>query len=173
MSILLAGLASVRGSYMFYWYDPTSHQNTVTCLEGNCAYTNSAGTVEMTSGQKIVSSDPNTLPAIQKMDQADVQNWLDNVPEAAAIVPQILTLLASSTPSLTPTITTNPATGTPTATPSPSSTLNTFADQYGYHHTYFAHLNTPPHCNGSSDLYSNCNSDPGAYPNYYPHAAAD
>ena len=120
-----AGLAAVRGSYMSVWVEPKTNRITVCCLEGKCGYKNAAGNVEMTSGQKIISSDTNIVPRIEKMDQTDVQSWLDNSPEAAVMVPQISSLLASptslpsSTPSLTPTFTIETATTTPTATPAP------------------------------------------------------
>ncbi len=109
-----AGLASVRGSYMSVWVEAATGTVAVSCLEGHCAYQNAAGDVEMTSGQKITSSNPNTLPTIEKMDQADLQSWRDNCPESAAVIPQVINLLATSTPtlSLTPT-----STGTVTSTP--------------------------------------------------------
>ena len=121
-----AGLASVRGSYMFVWVEPNTERITVTCLEGHCGFSNKAGDVEMTSGQKIISSNPNLLPGIEKMDQADVQIWLDNSPEAASVVSQISGLVATSTPSWTPTATvTNTSTVslTPSLTPTTLSSL--------------------------------------------------
>jgi hypothetical protein len=117
-----AGLASVRGSYMSVEYDPTTHTITVECLEGHCSFQNAAGIVELTSGQKVVSSDPNTLPVVQPMDQADVQSWLANSPEAAAIIPQVATFIASSTPSITPDLTNGAAAGTPVDTLTPDLT---------------------------------------------------
>ena len=127
-----AGVASVRGSYMSVWIEPNTNRITVTCLEGTCSYTNTAGVVELTSGQKIISSDTNIVPPIEKMDQTDIQSWLDNSPEAAAIVPLISSLLASSTPPasstpqpsstppLAPTSTIETATNAPTATTAPT-----------------------------------------------------
>ena len=127
-----AGVASVRGSYMSVWVEPKTNRITVCCLEGKCGYKNTAGDVELTSGQKIISTDTKILPPIEKMDQTDVQSWLDNSPEAAAIVPQISSILASSTsqpssipqasitPSLAPTITIETATNAPTATTAPT-----------------------------------------------------
>ncbi len=129
------GLASVRGSYMSVSVEPGTYQITVTCLEGHCGYENSAGDVEMTSAQKIISSSSNVLPGVQKMTQADVQAWLDNTSEAAAIVPTITGLLATytSVPSLTPTAESTPTEGTitdtPTATPTLSSNLTTTPGQ--------------------------------------------
>ncbi len=57
-----AGLASVRGSYMSVWVEPATNRITICCLEGKCGYQNTAGDVEMTSGQKIVSSNMNAVP---------------------------------------------------------------------------------------------------------------
>ena len=105
-----AGLASVRGSYMYVWVEPYSNQIVVTCLEGHCGFIDAAGNVDLTSGQKIISSNSNILPTVEEMDQTDVQSWLANNPEAALIATQIASLLASSTP---------PASSTPQASPTP------------------------------------------------------
>jgi len=117
-----AGLASVRGSYMSVWVEPKTNRITVCCLEGKCGFTDKAGDVDMTSGQKIVSSNTNAVPPVQKMDQVDIQSWLDNSPESVAIVPQITSLVASSTASAT---TTPSATNTETATTTTTSTITT------------------------------------------------
>lgn len=114
-----AGLASVRGSYMSVTVFPATNTITVTCLEGSCGYTNKAGDVDMTSGQQVTSSDQNVAPTVQKMDQSEVQSWLTNNPEAAAIVTQIASLLPSVAPSATPTLTLGAATDTATATLTP------------------------------------------------------
>jgi len=119
------GLASVRGSYMSVWVETPSNRITVCCLEGYCRFENPGGSVEMTSGQKIVSSDPNIAPAIQGMDQTDFQTWINNSPESLPIVTQIYPLMVTSTPSLTPDImpvTINTSTWTPTPTPTLTST---------------------------------------------------
>jgi len=131
-----SGLASVRGSYMSVWVERITNRITVCCLEGTCGYKNAAGAVEMTSGQKIVSSDTNILPTVEKMDQTDIKSWIDNSPESAVIIPRVSYLVASSTPSSTPslmpdaTLTTNStSTLTPTVTPTLTSTpcLGTYA----------------------------------------------
>jgi hypothetical protein len=125
-----AGLASVRGTYMSVLLDPETNSITVTCLEGSCGYTNKAGDVDMTSGQKVISSNLNVLPTVEKINQADIQSWLDNSPESVPIITQVAGLVASSTPTATatdtPTATATPsatATVTPTATPSPTGTF--------------------------------------------------
>ena len=113
-----AGLASVRGSYMYVWVVPNSNQIVVTCLEGHCGFTDAAGSVDLTSGQKVISSDSNFLPTVEVMDQTDVQSWLSNNPEAAVIVTQIASLLASSTPLASSTL---QASSTPLATSTPQA----------------------------------------------------
>ncbi len=109
---------------MSVWVEPKINRITICCLEGKCSYKNSAGDVEMTSGQKIISSDTNAVPPIEKMDQADVQSWLDNSPESAPIVAQISGLVVSSTPgaSSTPQASSTNLISVPTMTPTPSST---------------------------------------------------
>jgi hypothetical protein len=148
-----SGLASVRGSYMSVWVEPITNRITVCCLEGSCRYKNAAGAVDMISGQKIVSSDPNIAPTIEKMDQTDIKSWLDNSPESAVIVPQILTLMASSTPSLTPDFTptginthSTTFTHTPTSTPTLTSTpcLETYTPTQTYTPTATEYTPSPP-----------------------------
>jgi hypothetical protein len=136
------GLASVRGSYMSVWVEPGTNIITEMCLEGHCAFQNNAGTVELTSAQKIISTDPNVLPVVQPMDMSDIQSWLDNCPESAAIIPSILYLIATSTPTATPEITpTLTATPTFTVTPSPTATstpygwVNSLTATYSYYLT--------------------------------------
>lgn len=116
------GLASVRGSYMSVWVEPETNIITVMCLEGHCSFKNNAGTAELTSAQKVISTDPNVLPVVLPMDMADIQSWLDNCPESAAIIPSILYLIATSTPTATPEITPT-VTATPTITHTPTSTV--------------------------------------------------
>jgi len=117
-----SGLASVRGSYMSVWVEPSTNIITEMCLEGHCSFQNNAGTVELTSAQKIISTDPNILPVVQPMDMADIQSWLDNCPEAADIIPTILPLIATDTPTATLEITPT-LTATPTATLTPTPTF--------------------------------------------------
>ena len=100
------GLAAVRGSYMSVEVVTGSNSTntvTVTCLEGNCSFTDSAGVVALTTGQKIVSNNPNVLPAVQTMNKADVQSWLTNNPELASLNTEISTLLASPAASVSTT----------------------------------------------------------------------
>ena len=118
------GLASVRGSYMSVWVETPSNRITVCCLEGYCTFKNSAGTIEMTAGQKIVSSDPNIVPTIVGMDQTDFQTWINNSPESIPVVTQVYSLVATSTQSITPEIlptitSTFSKTPTPTITSTP------------------------------------------------------
>jgi FecR protein len=125
------GVASVRGSYLSVWVEPNTNRITVTCLEGHCGFKNNAGNVDLTSGQKIISTDANILPTIEMMNQADLQDWLDNCPEAAAIIPQIMPLLGLTTPTLTPTSTpTATPTSTPTSTPTATPNHNITATAY-------------------------------------------
>ncbi len=95
------GTASVRGSYMFVSVDPKANSLKIECLEGSCRLQNNAGSLDLTSGQKVISSDPNRLPEIQPMDQNDAQLWLANVPEASTVVPQEEAQFATSTPAPT------------------------------------------------------------------------
>jgi len=102
------GLASVRGSYMSVWVKSGSNEIIVCCLEGSCTYQNAGGIVSLTTGQKIISTDTNVTPAMQPMDQADIQDWQNNSPESSAIIPQVAPLVVTSTPALTPTVASTP-----------------------------------------------------------------
>jgi hypothetical protein len=102
------GLASVRGSYMSVWVKKDSNEIIVCCLEGSCSYQNAGGIVNLTTGQKIISTDTNVAPAVQPMDQADIQDWQDNSPESSVIIPQVVPLVATSTPTIAPTISSTP-----------------------------------------------------------------
>jgi hypothetical protein len=92
------GIASVRGSYMSVWVQKSTNDIIVCCLEGSCTFKNSGGLVNLTTGQKIVSSDTNIKPAVQPMDQGDMQDWQENSPESIAIVTQVAPLAVTSTP---------------------------------------------------------------------------
>ncbi len=114
------GLASVRGSYMSVWVQSSTNNIIVCCLEGSCTFKNNSGVVNLTTGQKIISSDINTKPLIQPMDQADMQDWSNNSPESASVVTQVSGLAATSTPTLLPT---PAATSTPLPTVEPTVTI--------------------------------------------------
>ena len=87
-----SGVASVRGSLMMVEVDPNTFNILVTCLEGNCSASNQAGTVNFTDGEKTVlfAFDPETgqflPPTVSPMSDEDYQKWLEENPEAAAII---------------------------------------------------------------------------------------
>lgn len=103
------GLASVRGSYMSVWVKSGTNEIIICCLEGNCSYQNAGGIVNLTTGQKIISNDTNVKPAVQPMNQADIQDWQDNSPESSEIISQVAPLVVTSTPTITPAATSTPA----------------------------------------------------------------
>jgi hypothetical protein len=117
-----AGLASVRGSFMSVEYSRDTNTVLVTCLEGNCAVHNSAGTTSLTTGQAASLLGPasaGSKPALRALTQAEIQAWIDDNPEARDVLPAVLTALpsATETPSATATLTPTPTdTSTPTAT---------------------------------------------------------
>jgi hypothetical protein len=118
------GLASVRGSYMSVWVEKNTNKITVCCLEGSCAFQNPAGAVELTSGQKVISSDPNLAPSVVPMDMLDIQDWNKNSPESAVVIPQTLSLLGLTAQSSAPSPTLmNTLAASPTPPTQPESTL--------------------------------------------------
>lgn len=82
-----SGVAAVRGSYMSVSYNPDSGETGITCLEGNCSLATPQGTVQITAGQTAVVTGAGEPPHIGNMDDQDVQEWLNNNPEAAVVVP--------------------------------------------------------------------------------------
>ena len=86
-----SGVASVRGSYI--GVELTNSMLTLTCLEGNCGFSNGAGELHFTNGQKISIplplTPPLSLPEIGQMTLEDFQDWLSN-PEAKQLVDQAI-----------------------------------------------------------------------------------
>ncbi len=125
-----AGLASVRGSYLNVIVRPDTGETIVTCLEGTCTLGNDGGTVTLGAGETARILNTSLPPQTGKMDDQDVQRWLDANPEATLVVVPLSPVPDPVTP--TPTATLDPSqptstlepTLTPTAgaSPTPSAT---------------------------------------------------
>jgi hypothetical protein len=123
-----SGVASVRGSLLSVESKPGSEKIRITCLEGHCALSNPAGEVEIGAGQSAQANSAAEPPKVGQMSDADYQDWLDNVPEAAPFVPAPQgpakddeTSAGNAPLEVTPTETPPPS-ETPTETPPPSET---------------------------------------------------
>ena len=86
-----SGVASVLGSYLKVEFDPEGETLELTCLEGDCtAVTLDDHTINFTDGQKVViRRDPNTGKWVVEegpMNSGDFNEWLENNPEALALV---------------------------------------------------------------------------------------
>ncbi|MBI3158074.1 MAG: DUF3048 C-terminal domain-containing protein [Chloroflexi bacterium] len=81
-----SGQASVRGSYMGVSYDPGTGIATMTCLEGTCTLQTDAGEITLGPGESAEVSDIDSPPEEGVMDTEDVQEWLDENPEAVVVV---------------------------------------------------------------------------------------
>lgn len=81
-----SGVAAVRGSYMSVSYFPESGTVFITCLEGVCSLENDYGSVTLQAGQTATITGFGEKPVIGEMTEEDVQDWLDNNPEAALVV---------------------------------------------------------------------------------------
>jgi hypothetical protein len=118
-----AGLASVRGSNLMVWVDPSTLNVYVNCFEGDCGAGNDSGSLDLTTGNGAIlyyvetgGSPP--PPGSYALTWQDFQDWLANNPEAGNILPDIIqTLTAIPTFTSTPTATPTPL---PTATATPS-----------------------------------------------------
>lgn len=93
-----SGVASVRGSYMQIITNPDGTQ-VVTCLEGNCTFTNETGTTELTNGEAC-DLQPDGTCKKRSMTEEEIQAWENNVPESIEIIP---TKTPVPTPTFTPT----------------------------------------------------------------------
>lgn len=111
-----SGVAAVRGSYMYVEYDLDSGEMRITCLEGDCSLSNAHGTVEITAGQTAVILNADSPPEAGIMSEEDIQDWLDNNPEAQIVLPFLTQIALTLTPQATATLT-----PLPTATTSGSS----------------------------------------------------
>lgn len=123
-----SGVASVRGSYMMVEVDPNNFNVLITCLEGNCSASNQAGTVNFTAGEKTVlfAFDEATgqflPPTVEPMNEEDYKKWLDENPEAAEIINQVIatmTAMATTEPPTTEPPPTEPPATEPPATEAP------------------------------------------------------
>jgi hypothetical protein len=85
------GTAAVRGSFLSVNYDPTSGEIRITCLEGHCSLTGAGGTVEITAGQTAVITGIGQPPQVGEMSEEDIQDWLNNNPEAQLVVDALTT----------------------------------------------------------------------------------
>jgi hypothetical protein len=113
-----SGVASVRGSYLSVYVDPSTQTVVVTCLEGHCSAGNSAGSVDFGSGQEVTlfscTGGQCSVPNIGPMTPEDFQRWLDNNPDLQQIpgLFATMTALVSTQP---------PATEAPATTPPPAT----------------------------------------------------
>ncbi len=98
-----SGVASVRGSYLSVYIDPSTQNIVVTCLEGDCSASNSAGKVDFGTGQEVTlfscTAGQCTVPNVGPMTPEEFQNWLDNNPDLLQQLPGLaatMTALAST-----------------------------------------------------------------------------
>jgi hypothetical protein len=100
-----SGVAAVRGSYMYVEYDPATGEMRITCLEGDCLLSNEHGTVHISAGETAIITGAGQPPQTGKMSLEDIQNWLDNNPEAILVVPYLTEIALTLTPPATATFT--------------------------------------------------------------------
>ncbi len=122
-----SGVASVRGSYLSVYVDPTTLDVYITCLEGDCGASNTAGAVNFGTGQQtilfhcIAATGQCSAPMVGSMSPEDYQNWLNENPEVLPLIRDAYATLTALAPT---------STGTPppaTATPLPTSTAGPLA----------------------------------------------
>jgi hypothetical protein len=130
-----SGVASVRGSYLMVQVVEGGGVK-LTCLEGNCNIKNDSGDFPLTTGQSAFILNANTAPFVQTMSDAEVQQWLNDNPEATVVVPTLTAPADTNTPEatatkteVTPTDTSEP-TATDTAAPTATSVTPTDTPVY-------------------------------------------
>lgn len=117
-----AGTAAVRGSHLMVWIDPVTMNVWVSCFEGECGAANDSGSLDLSTGEGTIlylagAGETPPPPTAYFLTWEEFQAWANNVPEANAILPEILaTLTAFPTPTSTATVT-----PTPTASASPAA----------------------------------------------------
>jgi len=107
------GVATVRGSFALFQYDPATQLLRLDCLEGQCAARNQAVNAQLGNLERIILGQQNSLR--QTLIDADVQSFLQENPESGRLI-AILTAAppATATPNnATPTATVGPAASTP------------------------------------------------------------
>lgn len=115
------GVASVRGSFALFQFDPANQLLRIDCIEGSCA----AGGAQLGNLERLVLSPTGSLR--QTLTAQDVQAFVQENPESARVVSTLTAApptAASATSSGTPTAiasATEAVTSTPT--PSPTETL--------------------------------------------------
>ena len=93
-----SGVASVRGSYLSVYIDPSTQTVIVTCLEGSCSAGNSAGNTDFGTGQEVTlftcTAGQCTVPGVGPMTPQQFQDWLDNNPDLQQIPGLFATMTA-------------------------------------------------------------------------------
>ncbi len=97
-----SGVAAVLGSLMSVDYNSQTGDIRITCLEGHCALTTPASSVEITTGQAAEVTKPGQAPQVSPMTPQDYQDWLDNTPESSPYVAQATATPATTTLEVTP-----------------------------------------------------------------------
>lgn len=86
------GVATVRGSLMSVEFEQATGRMVVTCLEGECELRDRAqNAVRLQAGEASEITGRGQVPsAARPMNRAELNDWIENFPEAAAIARRLL-----------------------------------------------------------------------------------
>lgn len=96
-----AGMASVRGSYIHVFYNPTQGGMVVDCLEGTCQVENDLGPQVVKPGTYVNVSNMQSPPVPGQMSAESIGQWVQMNPEAVQVIPS-LTLEPGGSSNCTP-----------------------------------------------------------------------
>ncbi|MEZ0396726.1 MAG: FecR domain-containing protein [Anaerolineales bacterium] len=127
------GTAAVRGSHLMVWIDPATGQVWVSCFEGECAAFNAGGSLDLSTGEGAIlylvgEGETPPPPQARLLTWDEFQAWANSVPEASALLPDILATLTAYP---TPTAATPTPSVTPASTPTPGCALQLLSPANG------------------------------------------
>lgn len=90
------GVASVRGSYIHISFTSQNQTYTAECFEGQCTLTTSAGTTNLSSGQKCSTSGGSQPCPPRQMTREELVAFINRLPESQTILATVAPILTAA-----------------------------------------------------------------------------